>query len=109
MNTSRPTEGSNRREHELDNWENYITCKWIDNPGVAPLPDSPDLIPDSEPNNSTTASGEETGGSEEDLASVPSTVQVGSPEPLGPGSSEGDGNASPVRSPGGSWRNQDGS
>ena len=55
-----PSEGSNRREQELNIWENYNTCKWIANPGVAPLPDSPDLISDSEPNSSTTASGEET-------------------------------------------------
>ena len=42
------------------------------------MPDSPDLIPDSEPSNSTAAFAKDTGSSEEDLASVPSTVHVGS-------------------------------
>ena len=68
------------------------------------MPDSPDIIPDSEPNNSTAASREEARNSEEDLASVPSTMHVGSP-----GSSGMEGNASPVRSPGRTWRNSDGS
>jgi hypothetical protein len=74
------------QQKEAANWiwisTNYGTCRWIDNPNpspTGPLPDSPVLIPDSEPSSSTAASGEETGNSEEDLASVPSTVQVGSP------------------------------
>jgi hypothetical protein len=53
---------------------------WIDNPDLvptAPLLDSPDLIPDSEPNNSTAASRGETRNNEDDLASVPSTERVG--------------------------------
>ena len=92
-------------DQDLDNWSNNVTCRWIANPDASgPLPDSLDLIPDSEPNSSTAASGEEVGSSEEDLASVSITVQVGSPE-----SSGMEGNASPVMSPGGTWRNSDGS
>ncbi len=62
-------EGSIGRDQELDNLTNYVTCRWVDNPDpstIGPLPDSPDLIPDSEPISSTTASVEETGSSEED-------------------------------------------
>jgi len=94
-------------DHELDNWTNYVSCMWIDNPDpspTGPLPDSPDLIPDSEPSSSTAASREEIGNNEDELASVPSTVHVGSF-----GSSGREGNASLVRSPGGTWRNSDGS
>jgi len=94
-----PIEGNSRTDKELDSWTNYVSCRWIDNPGHSPnvpLPDSPDLIPDSEPNSSTAASREETGNNEDDLASVPSTVHVGSH-----GSSGREGNASHVRSPGG--------
>ncbi len=89
-----PAEGSNRLDHELDNWSNYGTCGWIKNPDPSPTgprSDSPDLIPDSEPSNSTAASGEETGNNEADLASVPSTVQVGSPGSSGPVRSSGGG------------------
>ena len=69
-----------------------------------PPPDSPDIIPDSEPTTSTSASEEVTGSNEEDLASVRSTVQIGSPGSFGK-----EGNASPVRSHRGTWRNSDGS
>ena len=94
-----PAEGSSKMDQELDIWANYVSCRWIDKPDPSPngpMPDSPDLIPDLEPNSSTAASREEMGNSEDDLASVPSTVQVGSP-----GSSGREGNARPVRSPGG--------
>ena len=86
-------------DQELDSWTKYVTCKWIDNPDPSPtrpMPDSPDLISDSEPICSTAVSGEETGNNEEDLASVPSTVHVGSL-----GSSGREGNARPIMSPGG--------
>jgi hypothetical protein len=62
------------------------------------LPGSLDLIPDSESNSSATASSEEIRKSEEDLASVPSTVHVGSP---GITNEEEDPLARPFRSPGG--------
>ena len=55
-------------DQELDNWTNYGSCGWIDNPEASPLPDSPDLIPDSEPGSSTAASAEDTRSNEEDLA-----------------------------------------
>ena len=80
-------------DQELDSCTNYGTCRWIDNPEASPLPDSLDLISDSEPSRSTAASAEDTGSSEEDLASVLSTVQVGPP-----GSSGREGNASPINS-----------
>jgi hypothetical protein len=67
-------------DQKLDNWTNYISFRWIDDPDPSParpMSDSPKLIPDSEPSSSAAASGEETGNNEEDLASVPSTVQVG--------------------------------
>ena len=82
---------------ELDSCTKYVTCKWIDNPDPSPTgppPDSPDLIPDSEPGSSTAAFGEGVGRSEEDLASFPSTVQVGSPETS---DMEGDSSARPGR------------
>ena len=94
---------------ELDNGTNYVTCRWIDNPDPSPtesLPDSFDLIPDSEPSNSTAASVEKVGSSEQDLASVPSTVQVGLP---GTSDRERYSAARPARSPGGTCRNSDGS
>ncbi len=81
-----PTKGSNRTDLELESWANYVSCRWIDSPDpspTGPLPDSPDLIPDSEPNSSAAASREEARNNEEDLASVPSTVQVGSPRSSG--------------------------
>ena len=96
---------SKQQEQELDSWDNYGNCIWIDDPDASPLPDSPDLIPDSEPGSSTSASEGETSGCEEDLASVPSTVQIC---PSVPGS-PGEGQDSPVLSPGGTWRNLDGS
>ena len=67
---------------------------------------SPDLIPDSEPSSSASASREEDGSSEEDLASVPSTVQIGSP-----GSADGreDFSKRLVRFLGGTWRKPNGS
>ena len=101
---SKSTIGGNGADQELDSWTIYITCKWSDNPEASPLLDCPDIIPDSEPTSSTSASEEFTGSSEEDLASVPSTVQIGSP-----GSSGREGNASPVKFHGGIWRNSDGS
>ena len=50
-------------DQELDSWTNYVSCRWIDNPDPSPTgpPDSPDLIPDSEPGSSTAAFVEETG------------------------------------------------
>jgi hypothetical protein len=86
-------------DQELDSWMNYVSCMWIDNPDpspTGPLPNSPDLIPDSEPSSSAATSGTEVRSNEEDLASVPSTVQVGSR-----GTSYREGDSSPVRSPGG--------
>ena len=79
-----PTKGRNRTDMELDSWTNYVSCRWIDNSADPPLPnatlpDSPDLFPESEPSSSVTASRNEAESSEEDLASVPSTVNVGSP------------------------------
>jgi len=99
-----PGEGSNRTVWELDSWTSYSSCKWIDNPELStsaagPLASFPDLIPDSEPNNFATTSLEEIGSGEEDLASVPSTVKVGSP-----GSTDGGGGdpvTRPTMSPGG--------
>ena len=67
-------------------------------------PPFPDFIPDSDPD-STPASGE-VDSSEEDLASVPSTVQVGTPESE---NLEPRDLSSPRKSPGGSWRSLDGS
>ncbi len=106
-----PGEGSNRTALEIDTWTNYNACRWINNPEPSTpvarsLPISPDLIPDSEPNNAATASFEEIESGEEDLASVPSTVQVGSPR-----STDGkdDPSARSTRSPGGTWRNTYGS
>ena len=99
MDATMPAKGSNKLDHDLDSWSNYGTCRWIDNPDpspTGPLQDSPDLIPDSEPRSSTAAFGEEAGNNEEERASVPSTVHAGSP-----GSSGREGNASPVKSPGG--------
>jgi hypothetical protein len=75
-------------------------------PPARSLPGSPDLIPDSEPNNSASASGEEVGSSVENLASVPSTVHVGSP---GTSDEEVDSSTRLVRFPGGTWRNSNGS
>ena len=101
-----PAEGSSGADQELDSWTNYVTCRWINNPDLSPKeprPDSPNLIPDSEPSNSATAPREEASSTEDGLASVPSTVQVGSPRP-----SDGERNASPARSQGGTWRNSDG-
>jgi len=104
-----PARGSSKRDQDQDlkGWSNYGTCKWIDIPDPSPTGprrDSPELIPDSEPSSSATASGEEARSSEEDLASVPSTVQVGSPR-----SSDAERTASPIKSPGGTWINPDGS
>ena len=104
-------EGSRRTTPELDSWTNYSSCKWIENPAPSPSPSptgAPEIIPDSGPSSSsaTPASCKTDGCGEEELASVPSTVQVGSP-----GISEG-GNglsARPAKSLGGTWRNPDGS
>ena len=92
---------------ELDSWTNFSSCRWIENPALLPSPTGPpEIIPDSEPSSSS-AFGETDGSSEEELASVPSTVQVGSP---GTTSEEGkDLSARPAKSPGGTWRNPDGS
>jgi hypothetical protein len=97
-------EGSNRTAFELDRRTSYSTCKRIENldPSSAATakshPSSPDLIPESEPDNIATLSHGETGSSEEDLASVPSTVQVSTP---GNTDDENEPSTYPSRSPGG--------
>ena len=94
-------------DQELDNWTNYVSCRWIDIPDpspTGPLLDFLDLIPDSDPGSAAAASGEDARRSEEDLASVPSTVLVGLP-----GTSYMEEDSSPVKSPGGTWRSSDGS
>ena len=106
-----PGEGSNRTALEIDSWTNYNTCRWIENPepstpAAGSLPSSPDLISDSEPISFATASLEEIGSGEEDLASVPNTVQVGSPWST---DGEDDLSARPTTYPRGTWRNIDGS
>ena len=82
----------------------YSTCKWIDDPDPSTSaaaeshPGSPDLIPDSEPESTASSTHGETRSNEEDLASIPSTVQVGTP---GSTDEEDEPLARPSRSPGG--------
>ena len=83
----------------MDSWTNYLSYRWIDNPFPSPSPTgSPEIIPDSEPSSFTPAYGDTDGSSEEELASVPSNVQVGS---LGASEGGEDLSARPTRSPGG--------
>ncbi len=96
----------------LDSWSYYNTYRLINDseepiqPNECPRhpPPSPDYIPGSDPDN-TPASGE-ADNNEEDHASVPSTVHVGTSESKDP---EPRDLSSPRKSPGGFRRNLDGS
>jgi len=106
----------------------YITWRWADNPeelssesSPKPCPSilskallpSPNVIPCSDPGCTPSPPDGETNKSEMDLTSVPSIVQIVTPEceDRDPKDHEGSSPAfgSPRKSPGGSWRSPTGS
>ena len=80
------TSHTSGKDLALESRSYYNTCRWVDDleepsqPDECPsfLPPSPDFIPNSDLDNNLASN--EVDRSEEDLASVPSTVQVGIPE-----------------------------